>query len=82
VAFLLDWEYDWRSRSENNGLMKFMDEPVMINRGEHPAARATAHGWGEVVPAFWADVDIVPERSEWDAVHAAISEREVFKGEL
>jgi len=22
----------------------------------------------QVAPAFWADVDIVPERSEWDAV--------------
>jgi hypothetical protein len=49
----------------------------MINRGEPPAVRATAYGWGEVAPAFWADVDIVPERSEWDAVHAAISERGV-----
>jgi hypothetical protein len=25
----------------------------------------------QVAPALWADVDIVPERSEWDAVRAA-----------
>jgi len=24
----------------------------------------------QVAPAFWADVDIVPERSEWDAVYS------------
>ena len=26
------------------------------------------HERGGVAPIFWADVDIVPERSEWDAI--------------
>jgi hypothetical protein len=31
-------------------------------------AGVIAHERGGVAPAFWADVDIVPERSKWDAI--------------
>jgi hypothetical protein len=37
------------------------------------AAGVAVRQWGGVAPAFWADVDIVPEHREWDAVRAATS---------
>jgi len=44
-----------------------MAAKVNFDGEDQRVAGATVHGRGGVAPALWADVDIVPERSEWDA---------------